>query len=105
MKLSKTIFGKWAFRKVYSTEERRKPINKALFEVWSVELVNLAMEERERAVFHKKDIFKEFVKLMNNDATFVAAITSATGDKGRVNYRYNKIHEILYKCISNDYKD
>ncbi len=105
MKLSKTIFGKWAFRKVYSTEERRKPINKALFEVWSVELANLTMEERERAVFHKKDIFKEFVKLMNNDATFVAAITSATGDKGRVNYRYNKIHEILYKCISNDYKD
>ncbi len=105
MKLSKIIFDRWAFRKVYSTEERRKPINKALFEVWSVELANLTMEEQERATLHKEDIFREFTKLMNNDDMFVASITSATGDKGRVNYRYNKIHEILYKCISDDYKD
>ena len=105
MKLSKIIFNKWAFRKVYSTEERRKPINKALFEVWSVELANLSMEEHKRAVSRKNDIFQEFIKLMNSDDTFVAAITSATGDKGRVNYRYNKVHEILYKCLSNDYKD
>ena len=42
---------------------------------------------------------------MNTDNTFEAAITSATGDKGRVNYRYNKIHEILYKCISDDNKN
>lgn len=105
MKLSKIIFGKWAFRKVYSTDERRKPINKALFEVWSVELANLTMEDQKRAISSKKSIFQEFIKLMNTDNTFEATITSATGDKGRVNYRYNKIHEILYKCISDDYKD
>jgi len=105
MKLSKIIFGKWAFRKVYSTNERRKPINKALFEVWSVELANLTLEEQKRAVSRKKSIFQEFTKLMNTDNTFVAAITSATGDKGRVNYRYNKIREILYKCISDDYEN
>lgn len=105
MKLSKIIFGKWAFRKVYSIEERRKPINKALFEVWSVELANFTPEEQKRAELRKREIFQEFTKLMNDDETFVAAITSATGDKGRVNYRYNKIHELLNKCISDDYKD
>lgn len=105
MKLSKIIFGKWAFRKVYSIEERRKPINKALFEVWSVELASFTPEEQKRAESRKRDIFQEFAKLMNDDETFVAAITSATGDKGRVNYRYNKIHELLNKCISDDYKD
>lgn len=105
MKLSKIIFGKWAFRKVYSIKERRKPINKALFEVWSVELANFTPEEQKRAELRKRNIFQEFTKLMNDDETFVAAITSATGDKGRVNYRYNKIHELLNKCISDDYKD
>lgn len=105
MKLSKIIFGKWAFRKVYSINERRKPINKALFEVWSVELANLTIEEQKRAISRKKSIFHEFIKLMNTDNMFVAAITSATGDKGRVIYRYNKIHEILYKYTSDDYKD
>lgn len=105
MKLSKIIFDKWAFRKVYAIYERRKPINKALFEVWSVELANLTMEEQRHAILRRKSIFQEFIKLMNTDNTFVAAITSATGDKGRVNYRYNRIHEILYKCISDDYKD
>ena len=45
-------------------------------------------------------IFQKFVELMNNDDAFVAAITSATGDRGRVNYRYACIHEIIYNSIS-----
>lgn len=105
MKLSKIIFDKWAFRKVYSITERRKPINKALFEVWSVELANLTIEEQNRVVSRRENIFQEFIKLINDDDIFVAAITSATGDRGRVNYRYNRIHEILYKCISDDYEN
>lgn len=105
MRLSKIIFGKWAFRKVYSTMERRKPINKALFEVWSVELANLTQIERKHAILKKEAIFQEFVKLMNTDETFVASITSATGDKGRVNYRYNCIRKILNNSLSNDYNN
>lgn len=105
MKLSKVIFDKWAFRKVHSIEERRKPINKALFEVWSVVLANLNPEEQKRIISYKEEIFQDFTNLMNNDNMFVASITSATGDKGRVNYRYNSIREILSKYISDDYKN
>lgn len=36
MNVAKEIFGNWAFRKADKYPERRKPINKALFEVWSV---------------------------------------------------------------------
>ena len=105
MRLSKIIFDKWAFRKVYSTLERRKPINKALFEVWSVELANLTPIERKQALKKKNTIFHEFIKLMNTDEIFVASITSATGDRGRVNYRYNRIHEILSSSLNNDNND
>lgn len=102
MRLSKQIFRRWAFRKVYSISERRKPINKALFEVWSVTLANLTPEQQKLALLYKREIFYDFICLMNADDTFVASITSATGDKGRVNYRYAKIQEIINKFISND---
>ncbi len=99
MNLAKIIFDKWAFRKIFSTKERRKPINKALFEVWSVVLAKLTKEEQKRSILRKDVIFHNFIQLMNTDETFVAAITSATGDRGRVSYRYNMIHEILQNSI------
>lgn len=95
MKLSSAIFSRWAFRKVYNITARRKPINKALFEVWSVELAKLSDEERKLALKRKKTIFNGFVKLMNEDVFFGNAITSATGDKSRVRYRFSKIEELL----------
>ena len=95
MKLSSAIFSRWAFRKVYNITARRKPINKALFEVWSVELPKLSDEERKLALKRKKAIFNGFVKLMNEDVFFGNAITSATGDKSRVRYRFSKIEELL----------
>lgn len=95
MRLAKKIFGRWAFRKVFSTLEKRKPINKALFEVWSVSLAKLDRQEKVMAEHNSERIFRAFVELMNNDDAFVASVSSATGDRGRVNYRYNRIEELL----------
>lgn len=67
MKLSTAIFSRWAFRKVYDIAARRKPINKALFEVWSVELAKLSDEQRRLALKRKREIFNSFIKLMNED--------------------------------------
>lgn len=100
MKLSSAIFSRWAFRKIYNITTRRKPINKALFEVWSVELAKLSDEERMLALKRRKSIFNSFVKLMNEDAFFGNAITSATGDKSRVRYRFSKIEELLKQQLT-----
>lgn len=100
MKLSSAIFSRWAFRKIYNIATRRKPINKALFEVWSVELAKLSDEERTLALKRRKSIFNSFVKLMNEDAFFGNAITSATGDKSRVRYRFSKIEELLKQQLT-----
>ncbi len=102
MRLAERIFGKWAFRKVFSTREKRKPINKALFEVWSVELAKLSPEERVAIAAKRKDVLQKFVKLMNSDKSFVDSVTSATGDRSRVNYRYSKIRALLKNILDND---
>lgn len=99
MKLAKEIFGDWAFRKVFDLNERRRPINKALFEVWSAELSRLSEEERTKLRNRGKELFNNFIELMNSDEVFVASITSATGDRTRVGYRYSKIEEIIKNTL------
>lgn len=95
MRLASAIFSRWAFRKVFDKNAKRKPINKALFEVWSVELAKLSDEKRILALKRKEEIFNDFVNLMNTDDVFVSSITSATGDKNRIKYRFYKIEELL----------
>jgi hypothetical protein len=99
MKLAKEIFGDWAFRKVFDINERRRPINKALFEVWSAELSRLSENERTQLKTKGKELFANFIDLMNSDEVFVASITSATGDKTRVGYRYSKIEGIIKNTL------
>lgn len=100
MKLAKKVFGDWAFRKVFDLNERRRPINKALFEVWSAELSRLSDKDRETLLNKGEILFKNFIELMNSDEVFVASITSATGDKTRVSYRYSKIAGIINNTLN-----
>lgn len=100
MKLAEKIFGRFAFRKVFNVADRRKPINKALFEVWSVSLAKLTEKEKKIIEKNAKSVFKSFITLMNEDKTFEPSITSATGDKTRVAYRFNTINQLLKNIIS-----
>jgi len=100
MKASYEIFGIWAFRKADQYPDRRKPINKALFEIWSVSLAKLNDEERKTVVDNKKKVLSRFVKLLKEQGTFWNSITSGTGDKQRVIYRFNRIREFLQEIIN-----
>lgn len=100
MKLAQKIFGRFAFRKVFNVADRRKPINKALFEVWSVSLAKLTKDEKKIIDKNAKLVFKSFIALMNDDKTFEPSITSATGDKTRVAYRFNTINTLIKNIIN-----
>ena len=65
MQLAKDIFGEYAFRKIFDPNERRYPINKALFEVWSVELSKLTHEECDRLRAQKEGVFHSFINMVN----------------------------------------
>ncbi|MDL5051377.1 DUF262 domain-containing protein, partial [Oscillatoria amoena NRMC-F 0135] len=92
-----------AFRKIFNTNDRRKPINKALFEVWSVVLGKLTDEERIEVLNKKNVLVDLFIQLMNTDAKFVASITSTTGDKNRVIERHEKVYKLIKKTLQNDF--
>jgi type II secretory pathway component GspD/PulD (secretin) len=100
MKLAKEIFTQWTFRKVYYTNERRKPINKALYEAWSVCLAKLSDNERDILRVHKDVLFSKFLSLMNSDTRFNDSITSSTSDKSRIVYRFTAIKNLIASTIN-----
>jgi hypothetical protein len=95
MYLANEIFGNWAFRKVYNNTDGLYPINKALFEIWSVLLAKLSNEEREKIKTVKANVFNDYIQLINNDDSFVGAITSQTDRKSKIIYRFSKIEQLL----------
>ncbi len=99
MKCAYGIFGWYAFRKQFKAHERRKPISKALFEVWSVALAKLSQEERAKLIEKKQAVVEAFIDLMNRDEKFLAAISQATGDKRRVQKRFSTIQDLIQKVL------
>lgn len=100
MNLSKYLFNNWAFRKSDKYPEKRKPINKALFEVWSVLLAKLDDNSRNILESKREILFDKSVKLNKNDAVFYESITTATGNKNSVMDRFTKISNIIKETIN-----
>ena len=94
MELAFKVFGNDSFRKRYNRNERRKPINKALFETISVGFAKLNPEEVESLVKRKKLFREKFIELMNT-SEFDNSISSGTGDKSRVTTRHEKFQKLL----------
>ncbi len=99
MKLIKEIFGNWAFRKSDKYPEKKKPINKALFEIWSVSIAQLNDNQRKQLLLKKDILFEESIQLIKNDLTFFNSITTSTGNKGSVNYRFSSIEKIIQETL------
>lgn len=99
MKAATQIFGNDAFRKRRNVYERRKPINKALFETLSVWIAKCTDEERKLLVT-RKDILRERFIDLNKDDKFYYALSSGTGQKESVNYRHRKIRELIKSILS-----
>jgi hypothetical protein len=100
MKLAKIIFDNWAFRKSDKFPDKRKPINKALFEVWSVLLAKLDDSDRGKLEKSKKVLFKKSVTLTKSDSGFFDSITTSTGNKSCVIDRFTKIDRIIKETLS-----
>ena len=98
MEAAVRIFGNDAFRKRTSLDHTRKPINKSLFEVWSVVLARLTSVEIERLVANKMTLLRRWMEAMNDD-DFEASISAATGDPRRVVKRYEVVQNLVQEIL------
>ena len=97
--LAKSIFGDWAFRKADKYPDKRKPINKALFEVWSVSFAKLEDFQRKTLEERKEILFNKSIELVKEDAMFFDSITTSTGNKSSVAYRFSSIENIIHETL------
>jgi hypothetical protein len=102
MKVSSQLFGKFAFRRL-NTEERRGPVNKSLFEAWSLILMKLSENDINILITKKSELMKIFTKLCD-DYDFQNAIRSSdkTSVKSRISKIQNMVDILLGKKAVND---
>lgn len=94
MQLSFEIFGIDSFRKRTNISDKRKPINKPLFETISVGFARLSDEERNQIRASRDTFVEEFRKLQLKNK-FWQAITTGTATKERVKQRHDDFDELI----------
>lgn len=99
MRLAVKLFGSDAFRRP-SMDTRRKPINKPLFESWSVNLAYIREPRmRDRLVERKEQVRNGFAMLMKDD-DFEQSISIGTQWSTRVSIRFGRIEELLRRVVA-----
>lgn len=95
MSAASSIFGDDAFRKRFDHKETRKPINKALFEAWSVGLARTSVTGIQELKKNRKEVRKDFMRLLREDASFRDSVSIATGNPRQVEKRFSEIQSLI----------
>ncbi|MBG0851463.1 DUF262 domain-containing protein [Streptomyces spinoverrucosus] len=99
MLAAEKIFGPHAFRKYRRNQQRKSPINKALFEAVAVNLASLGDDDRE--ALWQADLLDAFAELME-DVEFERAISVGTGDARKVRKRFDAVKELFGNALSEE---
>lgn len=102
MKVSNELFGKFAFRRL-NTEERRGPVNKSLFETWSLIILGLGDNDINILKNQKEILRKKFTTLCDDyDFQNTIRASDKTSVKSRISRIQNMVNELLGKKDVND---
>jgi len=101
MTVAYDIFGTDAFRKRRDPDARRQPINKAVFEPWSVHLGDLSPRECEQLVARRDRVIALHIQAMN-EPEFFAAISQGTGDVAKVHLRFKRVALLIRRVLKED---
>lgn len=89
------IFGKYAFRK-YNKNQRRGPINKAIFEMWVVCFSELTEKQLQTLENNKDQFLKSFEKIQQ-ESTFITTVKA--GDQYSVVRRIDIARDLVKEFI------
>jgi len=93
------LFGEYTFRKRFDVNDRKHPLNKALFDTWSVNLSRLSEKELITLISKRDIIIDKFIRLMNTDDAFKSSITTGTGKINAVKTRFSRIERLLKESL------
>ncbi|NQU04736.1 MAG: DUF262 domain-containing protein [Calditrichaeota bacterium] len=93
------IFGRHTFRKYYGKEYVRHPINKALFEAWSINIDRLSGDEKALLEKRKSKVLSCFKSLLDTDDSFVGSISQSTGNIKRIKIRFSTIAQLIRRVL------
>lgn len=96
MKNALILFGQHSFRKWPNDTDRLMPINKAMFESWSVLLSDFDKKPLEAAQARIVGLARQ---AMTDDAEYISSISSSTSDPRRVRRRFSLPQEILSSVL------
>lgn len=99
MTTARRIFGGHAFRKLRHGQQRKLPINKALFESVSVNLAALSAKDCDRLTEARESVMLGLTDLME-DQEFERCISVATGDPKRVHRRFEAIRRLFKDVLA-----
>lgn len=91
------IFGNNAFRKQSKKNPRQYPINKALFEAWSVNLSHLNDKQIYILKQRRQDLINKFIDAVDSDKEFMKSISQAAN---KIDYRFRTIEKIIKEVLS-----
>lgn len=97
MKRCHQFFGAYAFRKAVP-ENRRTPVNKALFESWSTIMADMPEEHFQRLVKKKKEFLVAYGELLHKE-DFERAISRDASSISGVRYRYRALRELIANIL------
>jgi hypothetical protein len=96
MKKAKAVFGRYAFRKMYTPTGRRTQISKPLFEVWSVLLLAHPLEQLKA---RRETMIQHFIHEMNHNVDFNKSISYGTGSPTAIVRRFSTIEGLIEEVM------
>lgn len=90
------IFSNNAFRKISNKNKRKFPLNKSLFEVWSVNLGKLNIENIQILKDRKRKLIDTFIRYVDNDADFLVSISQV---KNKIEHRFETVEKIIQEVL------